>query len=83
MKKGTLSQFEELALLGKKAMSEYLTYRGTEPSYLQRAKVGCVAVAAYGRAYAARTNRMSVRLSMGKSNGRALEAPKERKALKG
>lgn len=85
MKKSTLSNFEELALKGMKAMSEYLTYRGTDPQFLQRAKVGCVAVGAYGRAYAARTNRMAVKLATGKAANekpRQIEAVKERKALK-
>lgn len=58
----TIEQFEEVALEGLKKLREYFKYEGSDPRYLQKAKVAATAVAAYTRVRASESNRMAVEL---------------------
>jgi hypothetical protein len=58
----TMDVFEETALIGAKAMKQYLTYEGENKKFLDKAKVGAQAVSAYARVRASESNRMQVEL---------------------
>jgi hypothetical protein len=58
----TMDVFEETALIGAKAMRQYLTYEGENKKFLDKAKVGAQAVSAYARVRASESNRMQVEL---------------------
>lgn len=58
----TIDQFEEVALEGLKKLREFFKYEGSDPRYLQKAKVAATAIAAYTRVRASESNRMAVEL---------------------
>lgn len=62
MKIGVLEEFEETALAGCKAVREFLTYRGSNKEYLNRAKAGAVAMGSYSRLRATMANEAQIRL---------------------
>lgn len=65
MKKNDLvDELEDVAREGLKAMRAYLTYQGGNKEYLQKAKVGGTAVAAYTRHFASLTNRDALGLAL-------------------
>lgn len=58
-----LDEFEDVALQGAKEIKKFFTYQGkSDPQYLQKAKIGAAAIAAYGRMRASESNRMAVEL---------------------
>lgn len=58
----TMDEFEDTALMGAKAMRQYLAYQGENKQFLDKAKVGAAAVSAYARVRASESNRMSIEL---------------------
>lgn len=44
-----LKEFEQTALMGAKAVREFLTYQGDNKMYLNHAKVGAVAMSSYSK----------------------------------
>jgi len=76
---GKLDVFEDVALEGAKQIKAYFAYQGSEPRYLNKARVGATAISAYARMRASETNRMAVELASGK----LLEHVQEPKQLKG
>lgn len=65
-----LIEFEETALMGCKAVREFLTYSGENKAYLNRAKVGAVAMGSYARLRATMANERQLRLIEQKNHGR-------------
>ena len=57
-----LQDFEETAVLGCKAVREFLIYQGTNKQFYDRAKVGAVAMGSYARLRATLANETSLRL---------------------
>lgn len=60
--RGVLQEFEEVALQGCRAIKEFLTYRGNNKEYLNRAKVGAVAMGSYARLRATLANEAQIKL---------------------
>ncbi len=65
-----LGEFEQTALMGCKAVREFLTYSGDNKAYLNRAKAGAVAMGSYARLRATMANEAQIRLLEGRSYGR-------------
>lgn len=57
-----IGEFEETALMGCRAVREFLTYQGDNRTYLNRAKAGAVAMGAYARLRATRANERQIDL---------------------
>lgn len=57
-----IGEFEETALIGNKAVREFLNYRGNNKEYLNRAKVGAVAMGTYARLRATLANESQLRM---------------------
>lgn len=57
-----LKEFEETALQGCRAVRQFLTYQGSNKEYLDRAKVGAVAMGSYARLRATAANEQQIRL---------------------
>jgi len=62
MKPSVLEEFEETALQGCRAVREFLTYRGGNKEYLNRAKAGAVAMGSYARLRATIANEAQIKL---------------------
>lgn len=62
MKSDVLLEYEETALLGCKAVREFLTYSGEKKEYHNRAKVGAVAMGSYSRLRATMNGEAQIRL---------------------
>lgn len=62
----TVAEFEEVALMGVKALRAFFAYQGKEASYFQKARLGAAAISAYARIRASETNRMAVEVTAGK-----------------
>lgn len=58
-----IKEFEETALMGCKAVREFLTYSGEKREYLYRAKAGAVAMSSYARLRATLANERSIALA--------------------
>lgn len=58
-----LKEFEDTALMGCKAVREFLTYSGENKAYLNRAKAGAVAMGSYSRLRATMANERAIRLT--------------------
>lgn len=57
-----LTEFEETALLGAKKVREFLNYEGDNKQYMNRAKVGAVAMGSYARLRATLANERQLEL---------------------
>lgn len=57
-----MDEYEETALLGCKAVREFLVYSGEKKEYLNRAKVGAVAMGSYARLRATVANERQISL---------------------
>lgn len=57
-----LKEFEQTALMGCKAVREFLTYQGDNKNYLNRAKAGAVAMGSYSRLRATMANEKQIAL---------------------
>lgn len=57
-----LKEFEQTALMGCKAVREFLTYSGDNKAYLNRAKAGAVAMGSYARLRATLANEQAIAL---------------------
>lgn len=55
-----LKEFESTALMGCKAVREFLTYQGSNKEYLNRAKAGAVAMGSYSRLRATLANEKQI-----------------------
>lgn len=59
-----LSEFEETALMGARAVRAFLTYQGTQnKDYFAKARVGAVAMSSYGRLRATMANEAALKLA--------------------
>lgn len=61
-----IDEAEMVALEGLKAMKAYLAYQGNNKDYLQKAKVGGIAVSSYTKHYASLTNREALKMAIGR-----------------
>lgn len=61
-RKSVIEEFEETALLGCKAVREFLTYSGENKAYLNRAKAGAVAMGSYARLRATMANEHQLKI---------------------
>lgn len=68
-----LKEYETTALMGCKAMREFLTYQGDNKGYLNRAKVGAVAAGNYAKLRGTMANEEQLRLIQRRMNERHLE----------
>lgn len=67
-------EFEETALMGCKAVREFLTYQGSNKVYSLKARAGAVAMGSYSRLRATMANEVALELaSMKALKGRAVE----------
>ncbi len=58
-----VEQFEDTAILGMEHVRHFLTYEGDNPKYLQKAKIGAMAMSAYTRLRATRANERALVLA--------------------
>lgn len=56
-----VKEFEDTALIGAKAVREFLTYQGGNKTYFDKARVGGTAMSAYSRLRATVANEESLR----------------------
>lgn len=56
-----VKEFEDTALLGAKAVREFLTYQGTNKVYFDKARVGGTSMSAYARLRATVANEESLK----------------------
>ncbi len=69
-----LREFEDTALMGCKAVREFLLYSGDNKNYLNRAKAGAVAMGSYARLRATMANEASIRLVEARLHERSEQA---------
>lgn len=69
-----MKEFEETALLGCKAVREFLKYSGDNKTYLNRAKAGAAAMGAYARLRATFANERQLALLEGRFNETGVRA---------
>lgn len=75
------AEFEEVAVIGCKAVREFLGYRGANREYFDRARVGAVAMSTYARLRATMANEEALRLASKRIDSPADSVPQRR--LKG
>lgn len=64
-----IETLEQVALEGAKQLRAFFAYEGDNPRYLQKAKLGAVAISGYARVRQSETGRMAVELAATKSSG--------------
>jgi hypothetical protein len=84
-KDDVLEEFKMTALMGCKAVREFLTYQGENKAYLNRAKAGAVAMGSYARLRATLANEQQIaliqqRLASGEPPIGLLNGPREESA---
>lgn len=64
-------EFEETALLGCKAVRQFLTYQGSNKDYGYKARAGAVAMGSYARLRATMANEQALAMALGKQQAKA------------
>lgn len=63
-----IDEFEEVAILGCKAVKAFLAYQGSNKDYFHKARAGAMAMGSYSRLRATMANEEALRLMASKND---------------